>query len=54
MAGVKIGAAEILAGIEDNTESVTYIWDLIFGENMNISDWIVKWKDHWEDEEEVA
>jgi len=54
LAGVKIGAAEILAGIEDNTESVTYIWDLIFGENMNVSDWLVKWKDHWEDEEEVA
>jgi len=50
--GVKINAAQILAGIEDNTESATYIWDLIFGENINISDWLVKWKDHWEDEEE--
>jgi len=50
LAGIKIDAAEILAGIEDNTEATNYIWDLIFGENINPADWLKKWKDKWDQE----
>ena len=52
LAGVKVNAATILAGIEDNSEATSYIWDLIFGENINPSDWLEKWKDKWDTDEE--
>ena len=49
MAGVKISAADILSGIEDNASATAYIWNLIFGENISPGDWLEKWKGIWED-----
>jgi len=51
--GVKINAATILSGIEDNAQATAYIWNLIFGENISPGDWLDKWKKMWEDEEET-
>ena len=48
--GIKINAAQILAGIEDNAEATAYIWDLIFGENLAPGKWLDKWKKKWEAE----
>jgi len=50
MMGVKINAAQILAGIEDNAEATAYLWDLIFGENIDPAAWLDKWKKKWETE----
>jgi len=49
MEGIKINAAQILAGIEDNAEATAYIWDLIFGDNLAPGEWLDKWKKKWED-----
>ena len=45
--GIKISAAQILAGIEDNAEATAYIWDVIFGDNVSPADWLDKWKTKW-------
>jgi hypothetical protein len=50
MEGVKINAAQILAGIEDNADSTAYIWNLLFAENVSPADWIEKWKEKWDDD----
>jgi hypothetical protein len=50
MEGIKISAAQILAGIEDNAEASAYIWRLIFGDNISPGDWVDKWKKKWESE----
>ena len=48
MEGVKVNAANILSGIEDNAEATAFIWDLIFGDNKSPGDWIEKWKGGWD------
>ena len=48
MEGVKVNAANILSGIEDNAEATSFIWDLIFGDNKSPGDWIEKWKGGWD------
>jgi len=52
MEGIKINAAQILAGIEDNAEASAYIWDLIFGDNLAPGKWLDKWKKKWQDEQD--
>ena len=51
MEGVKVNAANILSGIEDNAEATAFIWDLIFGDNKSPGDWIEKWKGGWAESE---
>jgi len=46
--GIKVSAAQILTGIEDNAEATAYIWDVIFGENLAPGPWLDKWKKKWE------
>jgi hypothetical protein len=50
MEGIKINAAQILSSIEDNAEATSYIWNLIFGDNVSPGDWLDKWKKKWEAE----
>jgi hypothetical protein len=50
MQGIKISAAQILSGIEDNAQATAYIWNLIFGDNVSPGDWLDKWKKKWEGE----
>ena len=52
MQGIKISAAQILSGIEDNAQATAYIWNLIFGDNVSPGDWLDKWKKKWEGGEE--
>ena len=51
MAGMKINAAQILSGIEDNAQATAYIWNLIFGDNVSPGDWLDKWKKKWAQED---
>ena len=48
--GIKVNAAQILSSIEDNAEATSYIWNLIFGDNVSPGDWLDKWKKKWEAE----
>ena len=47
MQGVKLNAAELLQGIEDNAQATAYTWDMIFGDNVSPADWLTKWKETW-------
>mgnify|MGYP005831018683 FL=1 len=51
MQGIKISAAQILSGIEDNAQATAYIWNLIFGDNVALGDWLEKCKKKWGDED---
>lgn len=43
MEGVKVDASKIMSDIQDNPDAAAQIWDMIFGNNMNPTDWYATW-----------
>lgn len=43
MEGIEVDAAKIMTSIQDNPDASSYIWDVIFGNNVNPSDWYNTW-----------
>tara|TARA_Y100000593_G_scaffold30022_1_gene59530 strand:+ start:2498 stop:3592 length:1095 start_codon:yes stop_codon:yes gene_type:complete len=48
MEGIEVDSAKIMANIQDNPDAASYIWDLIYGNNVNPSDWYNTWVNNWQ------
>ena len=48
MEGIEVDSAKIMASIQDNPDAASYIWDLIYGNNVNPSDWYNTWVNNWQ------
>jgi hypothetical protein len=48
MEGIQVDAANIMGSINDNLDATSYIWDMIFGDNVNPADWAETWVDSFE------
>ena len=43
MEGIEVDMAKLHTTIADNPDAAAYVWDIVFGDNVNPNDWYDKW-----------